>query len=78
MRTTIDIPDSLLNQALSFSGCKTKRDAVCWALEEAVRRRAVEDLLEGKMKIDFGTTPDDLEAREIKEQYGKKSRKRRR
>jgi Arc/MetJ family transcription regulator len=76
MRTTIDIPEDLLAQAMSISGARSKRDAIRWALEEALRHHAVQDLLSRKVKIDFAATPDRLEEREIREQYGKRSRRR--
>jgi len=76
MRTTLDILDDLLQQAMSASGARTKRDAVRWALEEALRQKAIDDLLSRKVAIDFAVTPRELEAREIKHQYGKKTRKR--
>ena len=68
MRTTIDIPTDLLAQAMSASGARTKRQAVRWALEMALRRKAVEDLLSGQVKIDFAATPSELEAREVQAQ----------
>jgi len=76
MRTTLVIPDELLAQVMSISGAKTKRDAVRWALEEALRQRAIDDLLSQDVKIDFAVTGDELESREIKEQYGRKRRRR--
>jgi len=78
MRTTIDIPDDLLEQAIEVSGAKTKREAIRWALEEALRRKATEDLLNSEVAIDFAVKPDELEAREIQDQYGRKKRRRRR
>ncbi len=74
MRTTIDLPEDLLSQAMTASGAKTKRDAVRWALEEALRRSAINDLLENKMKIEFAISPAELEAREVQAQYGKNRR----
>lgn len=76
MRTTIDIPDDLLARAISVSGARSKREAICWALEEALRHRAIEDLVADDVVIDFATTPDELEAREVRDQYGKKRRRR--
>lgn len=78
MRTTLDIPDALLAQALTCSGRRTKRAAVCWALEEAVRQKAIQDLLSRKVEVDFAVTPEELEAWEVKAQYGNKRRARRR
>jgi Arc/MetJ family transcription regulator len=76
MRTTIDIPDDLLARAMTASGARSKRDAVCWALATAVRHKAAEDLLGGDVAIEFATTPEDLEAREIRHQYGTRRRRR--
>lgn len=39
MKTTIDIPDALLKEAMRLSGAKTKREAVLRALEEFNRRK---------------------------------------
>ena len=39
MKTTIDIPERLLKEAMSHSGAETKREAVLRALEEYNRRR---------------------------------------
>jgi Arc/MetJ family transcription regulator len=69
MRTTIEIPDDLLADAMAVSGARTKRAAIRWALEEALRSRAVKDLLSRKVKIEFDTTPDELEAREIEDRH---------
>ena len=76
MRTTVDIPNDLMERAIAVSGARNKRAAVCWALEEAVRAKAVADLLAHRVTIDFAVTPEQLEAREIKAQYGERKRRR--
>ena len=38
MKTTIDIPDIALEEAMKFTGAKTKRDAVVSAVEDFNRR----------------------------------------
>ena len=55
MRTTIDIPDSLLSQACRLSGAKTKRLAVVMALQHLVDSKRVERLrrLRGKIQLDI-------------------------
>ena len=78
MRTTIEIPDGLLEQVIAISGAKSRQGAICWALEEALRRKATEDLLAGERVIDFAVKPDELEARETRHQYGPKRRRGRR
>ena len=39
MRTTIDLDDSLVEQAFALTGVRTKRELVHLALDELVRRR---------------------------------------
>jgi Arc/MetJ family transcription regulator len=46
MKTTIDIPEKLLREAIRHTGAKTKRDAVVTAMEEFNRRRRLEQLAE--------------------------------
>lgn len=45
MKTTIDIPDAALADAMRFTGAKTKREAVVKALEEFNRLQRVEAFL---------------------------------
>lgn len=65
MKTTIDIPEQALADAMRFTGAKTKREAVVKAIEEFNRRNKVDDVI--KM---FGTWPDfptndELEAADV-------------
>jgi len=46
MKTTIDIPDDSLREAIRHTGAKTKRGAVVTALTEFNRRRRLEELAE--------------------------------
>ncbi len=46
MKTTIDIPDKLLREAIKHTGAKNKRDAVVTAVNEFNRRRRLEELAE--------------------------------
>jgi Arc/MetJ family transcription regulator len=46
MKTTIDIPDRLLREAIRHTRAKTKRDAVITAVDEFNRRRRLEALAE--------------------------------
>ncbi len=43
MKTTIDIPDKLLSDAIRFTKAKTKKEAILTALEDFNRRKAVEE-----------------------------------
>lgn len=55
MRTTLFINEQLLEEAKKVSGAKTKKEAVEIALEELVRRKKAEKLieLEGKIELSF-------------------------
>jgi Arc/MetJ family transcription regulator len=46
MKTTIDIPDEVLQEAIKHTGAKTKRDAVVTAVDEFNRRRRFEEMAE--------------------------------
>ncbi len=44
MRTTLDIPEPLLEEARHVLGFKSKTDTVLLALRELVRKRRIEEL----------------------------------
>ncbi|MFA7345179.1 MAG: type II toxin-antitoxin system VapB family antitoxin [Terrimicrobiaceae bacterium] len=44
MKTTLDIPEPLITEAIRLSGAKTKRAAVLKALEEYTRRAGMKAL----------------------------------
>ena len=55
MRTTLDLPDDLVDDAREVLGFKSKTDTVVYALREVVRRGRIEGLkaLFGKVHIDL-------------------------
>jgi hypothetical protein len=55
MRTTLDLPENLIDEARAAVGFKSKTDTVVYALKEVVRRSRVEDLksMFGKVRIDL-------------------------
>ncbi len=54
MRTTIDIPDGLLERAVRAASLRTKREAVIAGLEELIRRAQRAELrkLAGRIDLD--------------------------
>lgn len=46
MSTNIAINDDLLNNALKIGGYKSKKDTINAALQEFIRRRQIEDVIE--------------------------------
>lgn len=55
MRTTLDLPDALIDEARDVLGFKSKTDTVVYALKEVVRRGHVHGLkaLFGKVHIEL-------------------------
>jgi Arc/MetJ family transcription regulator len=58
MRTTLDLPDGLVEEARTAVGFKSKTDTVVYALREVVRRSRIEELksMFGTVKIDLDLT----------------------
>ena len=54
MRTTLDIPQSLIEEARQLLGFKSKTDTVVLSLRELVRRKRIEELksLLGHVELD--------------------------
>jgi Arc/MetJ family transcription regulator len=66
MKTTIDIPEDLLADAMRFTGAKTKREAVVQAIQAFNRQQLVKEVV-----ASFGTwnmaTNDEIEAGDMEE-----------
>lgn len=67
MRTTLFIKDELLEEAKKISGAKTKKEAVEIALEEFVKRKRAEKLLELEGQIELSFTLTELLRRRKKD-----------
>lgn len=54
MRTTLDLPAELLEEARLLLGFKSKTDTIVLALRELVRRRRIDELkdLMGRVRLD--------------------------
>lgn len=62
MKTTIDIPDKVLREAMRFTKAKTKRDGVVKALEEFNRRQRMAALVKYTGTFESLMTNDEIEA----------------
>jgi len=60
MRTTLILPDGLIDAARAAAGLPTKTDTVVYALKEVIRRKRIDDLksMFGKLdiKVDLDKT----------------------
>ena len=60
MKTTVDIPDHLLKDAMRYSKASTKREAVLAALEDFNRRHQQADLIKYLGTLRNFITPEEL------------------
>lgn len=79
MKTTVDIPETELKDAMRFTNAKTKREAVVRVLEEFNRRRRMAELVKysGTFSDSFPTN-DEIEAVDAKRDRGLYGRRPRR
>jgi hypothetical protein len=53
MRTTLDLPEDLINEAMKASHINTKTKVIITALEELIRKSKISGLKKFKGKIDL-------------------------
>jgi Arc/MetJ family transcription regulator len=63
MKTTIDLPEKLLNEAMQITGSKTKIDAIKKALQSVIDQEKRKRLINFKGKIDLDIDLDVLRNR---------------
>jgi Arc/MetJ family transcription regulator len=66
MRTTLDIPEDLIEEARRVLGFKSKTDTVIVSLKELIRRKKIEDLKELMGKVDLQIDLDRARRRPLK------------
>ncbi|MDE0389150.1 MAG: type II toxin-antitoxin system VapB family antitoxin [Rhodospirillales bacterium] len=62
MKTTVDIPDSELEDAIRFTNAKTKREAVVGAIADFNRRMRMAELIKYAGTCDDLITTEELQA----------------
>lgn len=63
MRTTLDLPKNLLNEAMEITHIDTKTAVIVKALEELVRKSKISELKKYKGKIDLDINLDEIRDR---------------
>lgn len=53
MKTTLNIPEHLIREAMATAKSRTKTDAVIAGLKELIRKKKVEKVLSMSGKLDF-------------------------
>lgn len=64
MRTTLDLPEELLHQAMAVSHINTKTRVITLALQELIRKSEISNLKKFKGKIDLDINLDVLRDRD--------------
>ena len=60
MRTTLDLPDGLVEEARDAIGYKSKTDTVVFALKELVRRQRKDELKDWITKWEWTSDPAEI------------------
>lgn len=63
MRTTLDLPEDLIQEAMHVTHIKTKTKVITLALEELVRKSKISELKKFKGKVDLEINLNDLRDR---------------
>ena len=63
MRTTLDLPENLLNEAMKLTHTETKTAVIVQALEELVRKSKISDIKKYRGKIDLDVDLNELRDR---------------
>lgn len=66
MRTTLDLPEELLAEAMKITDTKTKTKVIITALENLVRKSKISDIKRYKGKIDLDIDVSDLRDRKCR------------
>ena len=63
MRTTLDLPESLLKEAMQATHIQTKTKVIVTALEELIRKSKIAELKKYKGKVDLDVDLNTLRCR---------------
>ena len=61
MRTTIDINDELILEAMRLAGAKSKKEVIHLSLQELIRQKRIERLVKKLGSFPLDLTPENLE-----------------
>ena len=66
MRTTLDLPEDLLNEAMRTTSIQTKTKVIITALEELIRKSKISELKTFKGKIDLNIDLNTIRGRQCR------------
>ena len=53
MRTTLDLPEELINEAMELTGAKTKTELIKMALQNIIRQEKMNKIIDFHGKVDL-------------------------
>ena len=66
MRTTLDLPEDLLKEAMQATRIQTKTKVIITALEELIRKSKISDLKKYKGKVNLDIDLDTIRGRQCR------------
>ena len=66
MRTTLDLPEDLINEAMKITQITTKTKVIITALEDLIRKSKISGLKEFKGKVDLDIDIDAVRGRKCR------------
>jgi Arc/MetJ family transcription regulator len=66
MRTTLDLPEDLINEAMKTTQIKTKTKVITTALEDLIRKSKISELKNYKGKIDLDIDMNAIRGRQCR------------
>ncbi|HOO39051.1 MAG TPA: type II toxin-antitoxin system VapB family antitoxin [Deltaproteobacteria bacterium] len=66
MRTTLDLPKDLIDEAMKATRSNTKTQVIITALEDLIRKTKISGLKEFKGKVDLDIDVDSLRGRQCR------------
>ena len=66
MRTTLDLPEELIDEAMKATKINTKTKVIITALEDLIRKSRISGLKAFKGKVDLGIDMNDVRGRQCR------------
>ncbi|MEA2116306.1 MAG: type II toxin-antitoxin system VapB family antitoxin [Thermodesulfobacteriota bacterium] len=66
MRTTLDLPEDLVAEAMKSTSIKTKTKVIVTALEQLIRKSKIAEIKNYKGKVDLDIDLDELRGRKCR------------
>lgn len=65
MRTTLDLPESLVSEAMKTTNIKTKTKVIITALEQLITKSKISGIKKYKGKVDLNIDLDEIRGRNV-------------